>query len=95
MGFSYYCLKRRHIRVIKKPVIAESEVKSDTTWGGLSMFDGLRIPRAHATSMSGSEVNLVSEHSDTLPSDYPSESPSSLHSEVEDIEVGKMKKINK
>ena len=47
------------------------------------MFEGLKIPRAHAflhaaPSSSGSEANLVIDHSDTLPSDYPSES----HSEV-------------
>lgn len=47
------------------------------------MFEGLKIPRAHAPvaitgSSSGSdEGNLIS---DTLPSDYPSES----HSEVEE-----------
>lgn len=47
------------------------------------MFEGLKIPRAHAPvgltgSSSGSEEgNLIS---DTLPSDYPSES----HSEVEE-----------
>lgn len=49
------------------------------------MFEGLKIPRAHAPvaapgSSSGSEGPLVS---DTLPSDYPSES----HSESGDVET--------
>lgn len=49
------------------------------------MFEGLKIPRAHApvqaaASSSGSEGPLIS---DTIPSDYPSES----HSEVEDAET--------
>ena len=58
------------------------------------MFEGLKIPRAHAAatatgSSSGSEAALIipGEHSDTLPSDYPSESPSSAHSEVEDVDT--------
>lgn len=51
--------------------------------GNLSMFEGLKIPRVNAPlvaapgSSSGSEGPLIS---DTLPSDYPSES----HSEAED-----------
>lgn len=53
------------------------------------MFDGLKIPRARAptldSSSSGSEMALVSA-GDTLPSDYPSESPSSGHSEAEDVD---------
>lgn len=49
------------------------------------MFEGLKIPRAHApvtatVSSSGSEGPLIS---DTLPSDYPSES----HSEIEDVDT--------
>lgn len=54
------------------------------------MFEGLKIPRAHATpasgSSSGSDAALISG-GDTLPSDYPSESPSSAHSEVEDVDT--------
>lgn len=53
--------------------------------GNLSMFEGLKIPRAHAPVMaagssSGSDGPLIS---DTLPSDYPSES----HSEIEDVDT--------
>lgn len=47
------------------------------------MFEGLKIPRAHApviATSSSSEGPLIS---DTLPSDYPSES----HSEIEDVDT--------
>lgn len=66
---------------------------SGSSLGNISMFEGLKIPRAHAAatatgSSSGSEAALITgEHSDTLPSDYPSESPSSAHSEVEDVDT--------
>lgn len=54
------------------------------------MYDGLKIPRAHTlitttNSITESEVAIVSG-ADTLPSDYPSESPSTTHSEVEDVD---------
>lgn len=58
---------------------------SSSSLGHISLFEGLKIPRVHApiqatgTLYSGSETNLVIDHSDTLPSDYPSES----HSEVQ------------
>lgn len=67
---------------------------SGSSLGNISMFEGLKIPRAHAAatatgSSSSSEAALITpgEHSDTLPSDYPSESPSSAHSEVEDVDT--------
>lgn len=87
MGCSYMCLKRRPIRVVHRQTTSYtgSEITkiSGSSLGNISMFGDLKIPRAHAplhiaASISGSEVNLVTDHSDTLPSDYPSES----HSEV-------------
>ncbi|XP_074112588.1 zona pellucida domain protein papillote isoform X2 [Cotesia typhae] len=88
LGCSYLCLKRRNIRVVHRHPFGSatgSEITklSGSSLGHLSMFEGLKIPRAHtllhtAASSSGSEANLVIDHSDTLPSDYPSES----HSEV-------------
>lgn len=88
LGCSYLCLKRRNVRVIHRHPFESasgSEITklSGSSLGNISMFEGLKIPRAHALlhaapSSSGSEANLVIEHSDTLPSDYPSES----HSEV-------------
>lgn len=63
---------------------------SGSSIGNISMFEGLKIPRAHAAvtngSTSGSEAALISGP-DTIPSDYPSESPSSAHSEVEDVDT--------
>lgn len=58
------------------------------------MFEGLKIPRAHATagSTSGSDAALILEHSDTLPSDYPSESPSSAHSEEGDVDTRSLRR---
>ncbi|CAG9769365.1 unnamed protein product [Ceutorhynchus assimilis] len=87
LGCSYYCLRRRPVTFIRpfSSIGSDSEITklSGSSLGTLSMFEGLKIPRAHAPvgitgSSSGSEEgNLIS---DTLPSDYPSES----HSEVEE-----------
>ncbi|XP_030751220.1 uncharacterized protein LOC115878769 isoform X1 [Sitophilus oryzae] len=87
LGCSYYCLRRRPVTLIRpfSTIGTESEITklSGSSLGTLSMFEGLKIPRAHAPvgligSSSGSdEGHLIS---DTLPSDYPSES----HSEVEE-----------
>ncbi|XP_050308997.1 uncharacterized protein LOC126745278 [Anthonomus grandis grandis] len=87
LGCSYYCLRRRPIAIVRpfSSIGSDSEITklSESSLGTLSMFEGLKIPRAHAPvgitgSSSGSEGgNLIS---DTLPSDYPSES----HSEVEE-----------
>lgn len=89
LGCSYMCLKRRNVRVVHRHPFESgtgSEITklSGSTLSNITMFEGLKIPRAHAllhataASTSGSEANLVIDHSDTLPSDYPSES----HSEV-------------
>ncbi|XP_046475363.1 uncharacterized protein pot [Neodiprion pinetum] len=90
LGCSYMCLKRRNVRVIHRHPFSTgsgSEITkmSTSSLSNLSMIEGLKIPRAHALlhaapSSSGSETNLVIDHSDTLPSDYPSES----HSEVDE-----------
>ncbi|KAF5280635.1 hypothetical protein FQA39_LY05283 [Lamprigera yunnana] len=86
LGCSYYCLQRRNEGIIGKApfstIGSESEItKLSGSSLGNSMFEGFKIPRAHAPvpapgSTSGSEGPLIS---DTLPSDYPSES----HSEIE------------
>lgn len=91
LGCSYMCLKRRNVRVVHRHPFESgtgSEITklSGSTLSNITMFEGLKIPRAHAllhataASTSGSEANLVIDHSDTLPSDYPSES----HSEVDE-----------
>ncbi len=64
IGCSYYCLKRRNIKVVKrKPA---SHIGSDITKISepISMFDGLKIPRAHAEDTSGSEEMTESVRSE-------------------------------
>lgn len=85
LGCSYYCLRKRNLTVIRKhpfSALPDAESKlSGSSLGNLSMFESVKIPRVTAPlvagSTSGSEGPLIS---DTLPSDYPSES----HSEAED-----------
>jgi len=95
LGCSYYLLKRRRVQVVRRHPFSTgtgSEITKLTgsSLSNISMFEGLKIPRAHAapatSSTSGSDAALISG-GDTLPSDYPSESPSSAHSEVEDIDT--------
>ncbi|XP_050443659.1 uncharacterized protein LOC126847462 isoform X2 [Adelges cooleyi] len=87
LGCSYYCLRNQRVQVVRRHPLSSvgSDKLSDSS---LSMFDGLKIPRARAPTLdssSGSEMALVSA-GDTLPSDYPSESPSSGQSEAEDVD---------
>lgn len=87
LAVSYYCLRTRAIPVIRRLPMSMgsgSEITklSGSSLGNLSVFEGLKIPRAHpplglVQSSSGSDGPLIS---DTLPSDYPSES----HSEIEE-----------
>lgn len=96
IGVAYYCLKKRNIKVIKRKKAMSSAPGSaitklsGSTMGSL-MFDQIRIPRAIAQSISGSEAALLTtaDRSDTIPSDYPSESPSSINSDAEEIEGGR------
>ncbi|XP_065226570.1 uncharacterized protein LOC135849868 [Planococcus citri] len=88
---SYYCLRNRRIQVIRRhPVPATGSEITKISDSSLGMYDGLKIPRAHTfmtttASISESEVAIISG-ADTLPSDYPSESPSTTHSEVEEMD---------
>ena len=68
IGCSYYCLKKRNIRVVRKRPV--SSLGSDVTKRSepVSMFGGLKIPRAHADDTSGSEELTESVHSE-----FPSE----------------------
>uniref|UniRef100_A0A4D5RHG8 Papillote n=2 Tax=Ixodes TaxID=6944 RepID=A0A4D5RHG8_IXOSC len=99
IGIAYYCLKKRNIKVVKKKKAISSAPASEitklsgSTMGTLSMFDPIRIPRAMAASTSGSEAALLTpvsgsrgERSETIPSDYPSESPSSVSDAEEVVE---------
>merc|ERR1711884_114105 len=64
IGCSYYCLKKRNIRVIRRS--PASTIGSEVTRisDPPSMFAGLKIPRAHATDTSGSEEMTESVHTD-------------------------------
>ncbi|CAK9813519.1 hypothetical protein ANTPLA_LOCUS7871 [Anthophora plagiata] len=80
LGCSYMCLKRRNVRVIHRHPFGSgsgSEITklSTSSLSNITMFEGLKIPRAHALlhappSTTGSDANLMI----SLPSDYPSES---------------------
>ncbi|GAB0088730.1 uncharacterized protein DMENIID0001_031940 [Sergentomyia squamirostris] len=90
LGVSYYCLRRRPVTVVRRLPMSMgsgSEITklSGSSLGNISAFEGLKIPRAHAPlvavhSSSGSDGPLIS---DTIPSDYPSES----HSEIEEVDT--------
>uniref|UniRef100_A0A146MEY4 Uncharacterized protein n=2 Tax=Lygus hesperus TaxID=30085 RepID=A0A146MEY4_LYGHE len=96
LGCSYYALRRKKVQVVRRHPFSTgtgSEITklSGSSLGNISMFDVLKIPRAHAqtagSTTGSSEINISSEAaliSDTIPSDYPSESPSS---EAEDIDT--------
>jgi len=95
--FSYFCLKHRNVRLVRHTQLMSSGAGSAITKMSDNtifppMFEGLKIPRAHACpSNSGSEQLIVGtpvEHSDTLPSDYPSESRSCSEMEECDIRCG-------
>lgn len=80
LGVSYYCLRRRTIPVVRRLPMYMGSGSEITQLSGsnLSVFEeGLKIPRAHVP------VQLVQSSSDTLPSDYPSES----HSEIEEVDT--------
>eukprot|EP00092_Neocalanus_flemingeri_P005446 GFUD01005869.1.p1 GENE.GFUD01005869.1~~GFUD01005869.1.p1 ORF type:complete len:775 (+),score=162.24 GFUD01005869.1:56-2380(+) len=64
IGCSYYCLKKRNIRVIRRR--PASTIGSEVTRisDPPSMFAGLKIPRAHATDTSGSDELTESVHTD-------------------------------
>lgn len=83
MACSYTCLKKRNIKLVRRRPMSLGTPSDITKMSGSTLlFDGVKIPRAHATSTSDSDTALVS--SETLPSDYPSDPPSS-GSEMEEI----------
>lgn len=82
LGVSYYCLRRRTIPVVRRlPMYmgSGSEITklSGSSLGNLSVFEeSLKIPRVTVQQP-------MQSSSDTLPSDYPSES----HSEIEEVDT--------
>lgn len=90
LGVSYYCLRRTTIPVVRRLPMSMgsgSEITklSGSSLGAISHYGGLKIPRAHAplTVVHSSSESEGHQISDTLPSDYPSES----HSEIEDGDI--------
>lgn len=77
IGCSYYCLKKRNIKVVRRR--PTSTLGSDVTKVSdpVSMFGGLKIPRAHAVDASGSE-----EMTESIRTDFHSDI-ASLESEEE------------
>ncbi|XP_076346729.1 uncharacterized protein LOC143244977 [Tachypleus tridentatus] len=98
VGVAYYCLKKRNVKIVRRRRAASSAPGSEitklssSTRGPITTIGTINIPRASAISGSGSDAALLtsgsSQHgsggtSETLPSDYPSESPSSINSDEE------------
>jgi len=68
IGCSYYCVKRRNIKVVKRRPASTLGSEITKISEPISMFDGLKIPRAHAEDTSGSE-----EMTESIRSEIPSE----------------------
>lgn len=68
IGCSYYCLKRRNVKIVKRRPASTLGSEITKISEPISMFDGLKIPRAHAEDTSGSEEMTESVRSE-VPSD--------------------------
>merc|ERR1712223_723238 len=68
VGCSYYCLKRRNVKIVKRRPASTLGSEITKISEPISMFDGLKIPRAHAEDTSGSE-----EMTESIRSEIPSE----------------------
>ena len=68
IGCSYYCLKRRNVKIVKRRPASTLGSEITKISEPISMFDGLKIPRAHAEDTSGSE-----EMTESVRSEVPSE----------------------
>ena len=68
IGCSYYCLKRRNVKIVKRRPASTLGSEITKISEPISMFDGLKIPRAHAEDTSGSEEMTESVRSE-VPTD--------------------------
>ena len=85
IGCSYYCLKKRNIRVIRRRPASSLGSEVTKISEPISMFGGLKIPRAHAEDTSGSEELTESVHSEfpsELMSDASTEDYTSAYSDA-------------
>ncbi|XP_076315467.1 uncharacterized protein LOC143228003 [Tachypleus tridentatus] len=98
VGVSYYCLKKRNVKVVRRKrnvsSVPSSEITKLSSSGGGQVFGPIIIPRIFAVSSLGSETTKFSSGSsqidsggtiETFPSDYFTESPSYNNSD-EDLE---------
>ncbi|XP_076342645.1 uncharacterized protein LOC143242916 [Tachypleus tridentatus] len=92
VGMAYYCLKKRNIKIVRRRRTESSIPGSEITKLSSSTRGPTTISIPRVSAVSGSEAVLLtsasSQHgsggtSETLPSDYPSESPSSMNSDEE------------
>lgn len=90
LAVSYYCLRRQTIGVVRRqliPIGSSSEItKLSGSSGNMSNFEVINIPRVNTGVLTKTHSSTGSDEpfiSDTLPSDYPSES----HSEPEDMDT--------
>merc|ERR1712223_1958089 len=66
IGCSYYCLKRRNVKIVKRRPASTLGSEITKISEPISMFDGLKIPRAHAEDTSGSEEMTESVRSEIV-----------------------------
>lgn len=85
LGVSYYCLSRRPIPIVRRLPMSMGSGSEITKLSGSSIDNisnfGLKIPRVHAPLAAIPSSSESGDHpliSDTLPSDYPSESQSEV-----------------
>ena len=84
VGCSYYCLKRRNIKVVKRRPASTLGSEITKISEPISMFDGLKIPRAHAEDTSGSEEMTESIRSEIASMDASTASEDDITSAYSD-----------
>ena len=84
IGCSYYCLKRRNIKVVKRRPASTLGSEITKISEPISMFDGLKIPRAHAEDTSGSEEMTESIRSEIASMDASTASEDDITSAYSD-----------
>ncbi|CAB4055017.1 unnamed protein product [Lepeophtheirus salmonis] len=83
-GCSYYCLKKRNIKVVRKRPASTLGSEITKMSDPMSMFSGLKIPRAHAVESSGSEQLTESIHTEYNSEEASGTSEEEYHSTYSD-----------
>merc|ERR1711963_392271 len=84
IGCSYYCLKRRNVKIVKRRPASTLGSEITKISEPISMFDGLKIPRAHAEDTSGSEEMTESIRSEIASMDASTASEDDITSAYSD-----------